>query len=440
MQQADSPAAPRQGATLISRTGFSYFPLAMVARLPFAMMVVGVLTLIVASRGSVALAGFGSAMVGVGSAAVGPLIGAAADRFGQRPTLLVAAVCNSIALGLIAWITYADTPVAAIFIAAFFVGATVPQVSPMSRSRVVTIITTQLDPERAPRTLSATLAYESAADEIVFVFGPVVVGLLAVAYGEWAPIAGAAVLTLIFVVAFAMHHTAAPGRSREERAATLAPASDLFRPGVIVTVLGIFAVGLIFGTTLTSLTAFMQERGDAELAGVLYGVMGAGSAVLALSVAFFSPRFTLRYRWLLFSSFIVAGSTVLARATTVPEVLLGLGFMGIGIGPLLVTIYSFGAARSPEGRSATVMTMLGSGIMLGQSLAAAGTGTVAEQVSVSTSMWLPLGAASLALVAGVANWVLTPRGTGLNSSSFGGSSSSVSGNAASGNSASTVSE
>src|SRR5690606_18357414 len=183
------------------------------------------------------------------------------------------------------------------------------------------------------------------------------------------PIIGAALLTVVFVGAFALHRTAVPARSREEREAVLAPASHLFRPALLVVVGGIFAVGLVFGSTLTSLTAFMQERGDAESAGVLYGVMGVGSAILALSVALFSPRFTLRYRWLLFNACIVLGGVLLARADSVPTVMVGLAMMGIGIGPLLVTLFSFGAARSPEGRSATVMTMLGSGIMLGQSLA-----------------------------------------------------------------------
>ncbi|MGJ0202871.1 MFS transporter [Leucobacter sp. gxy201] len=409
MLPADSTPTPApRGATLISHTGFAYFPLAFIARLPFAMLVVGVLTLIVSLRGSVETAGLGSAMVGIGSAIVGPLIGAAADRFGQRPTLIVAGLCNSLALVAIAWVTTADTPDSAVFITAFFVGATVPQVSPMSRSRVVTIATTRLPPERAPRALSSILAYESAADEMVFVFGPVIVGVLALAFGAWAPIVGAAVLTVFFVGAFALHRTAVPARTKEERAAVLAPASHLFRPSLLVIVFGIFSVGLIFGTTLTTLTAFMQQQGDAESAGLLYGAMGVGSAILALCVALFSPRFTLRYRWLLFNLFIIVGGIALARADSVGTVLVGLSLMGIGIGPLLVTIFSFGAIRSPEGRSATVMTMLGSGIMLGQSLAAAATGAVAEDAGVEVAMLLPLGAGTLVLACGAANWALTP--------------------------------
>lgn len=397
----------RHPDTLISRTGFIYFPLAILARLPFAMMVIGVLTLVVSARGSVELGGASSAMVGIGAACFGPLIGAAADRFGQRPTLLVTAACNSAALIALAWVSYTAAPSIAVFAAALLVGATVPQISPMSRSRLVTIVKTELPPERAPRTLSSTLAYESAADEMVFVFGPVFVGLLATQFGARAPILLAALLTLLFVTAFALHRTATRVESREQRAATLAPASELFRPALVVVVLGILSIGIIFGTTLTSLTAFMQTQGRAESAGLIYGVMGVGSAILALLVAFFSPRFTLRYRWIAFASFAVIGGLVLAQASTVPAVAAGLALMGLGIGPLLVTLYGFGASRSPVGRSATVMTMLGSGIMLGQSLSAAVTGSVAENSGVAQALVLPLYGSVLVLLFGAANWLLT---------------------------------
>lgn len=403
MHQSDTP-------TLISRTGFFYFPLALVSRLPFAMMVIGVLTLVVTARGSIELGGLNSAVVGLGVACFGPLLGAAADRFGQRPVLLVAGALNSAALGALAWAAFGPAPIWVVFIGSFVVGATVPQISPMSRSRLVSIIKHDLPARTRPRTLSTVLAYESAADEVVFVFGPVVVGLLATAFGAWAPVAGAGALTLVFVTAFALHRTGAP--ETDERAALreTAPASELWRPALLVTVFGIFAVGLFFGTMLTSLTAFMQDRGEAERAGLVYGAMGVGSAILAISVAIMPARFTLRYRWLVFAAIIVAGGVILQFTEDVPAMILSLGIMGFGIGPLLVTIYSFGALRSPEGRSATVMTMLGSGIMVGQSAAAALTGMVAAEFGTRVSLVLPLAAAAIALACGIANWFLTPSG------------------------------
>lgn len=407
-----APRAIASDSTLIAQTGFAYFPLAFIARFPFAMMVVGVLTLVVSARGSVELGGMNSAVVGIGSAVVGPLIGAAADRYGQRPTLLITAAVNSVTLGVLAWVAYSTLPVWVMFVSAFLVGASSPQIAPMSRSRLVTLIASALPPRRRARAMSTTLAYESAADETVFVFGPVIVGLLATAFGAWAPILGAIALTLVFVTAFAMHHTSAPAKTAAERAATLAPSSELWRPSLLIVVFGTFSVGCIFGTTLTALTAFMQDQGRAESAGLIYGIMGIGSAFLAISVALFSPRFTLRYRWVVFTGFIIGGGFILPSATGVGTVSLALGLMGVGIGPLLVTLFSFGAGRSPEGRSATVMTMLGSALILGQSSASALTGFVAEGFSTPAALTLPLGAAGLALLGGVVNWFLTPAGRG----------------------------
>lgn len=374
------------------------------------MMVVGVLTLAVAARGSVELGGITSAMVGAGVAFLGPLVGAAADRYGQRPTLLITATVNSIALGLLAWVAFSDLPNWVMFVGAFVVGATAPQISPLSRSRLVGIAQSKLPPAERPRTINATLAYESAADEVVFVFGPVVVGLLATLFGAWAPIAGAAVLTLVFVTMFALHHTSPPARTAEQQATQLDPVSGLWRPTLLVTVFGIFTVGLFFGSMLTSLTAFMMQLGRPEQAGLLYGVMGVGSAVLAIGVTWFPPKFTLRYRWLVFAAVLAAGGLLLQTVQDVTGMVVALAVLGLGIGPLLVTLYGFGAARTPLGRSATVMTMLGSGVIVGQSLASAVTGVVAESAGVDVSFLLPLASGMLALASGVVNWCMTPAG------------------------------
>lgn len=376
------------------------------------MMVVGVLTLAVAARDSVELGGLTSAMVGAGVACFGPLIGAAADRFGQRTTLLAAGIANSLALGALAWIAFSPLPDVVMLGASFLIGATAPQVSPMSRSRLVSIAQTHLPASQRPRTINATLAYESAADEVVFVFGPVIVGVLAMTFGAWAPMAGAAVLTLFSVTAFALHRTSPPARVHTLHITDLAPTADLWRLPLLVTVAGIFGVGLFFGSMLTSLTAFMQDRGQADQSGLLYGVMGVGSAALAIGVTWFSPRFTLRYRWLVFAGMLVIGGVLLQTVTNVPTMILALAVLGLGIGPLLVTLYGFGADRTPAGRSATVMTMLGSAIIVGQSLASAVTGAVAESVSTQAALVLPLAAGVLTLLAGTVNWLFAPSSTG----------------------------
>ncbi|MFE7846711.1 MFS transporter [Microbacterium sp. NPDC057407] len=395
-------AAPRR-PSLIHEAGFSYFPIALIARLPFAMMVVGILTLVVSARDSLAVGGLTSAMTGLGTALFGPLLGAAADRFGQRRVLLVAGTINSLLLVAIAWLAFAPVPDAALLVVAFLIGASMPQVAPLSRSRLVSIIGRAFDRDRREAVVGGTMAYESAADEIVFVFGPVIVGLLATTLSPAAPVIGAAVLALVFVSAFALHPTAAAASVAQGAKPAQAPARELARPELLTTVVGALGMGLFFGAMLTSLTAFMADRGVPEQAGLVYGAMGIGSAAFALGVALFPARFTLPARWLVFATVLVAGSVALPFADSVAAMTVCLLVIGVGIGPTLVTQYSLAAGRSPLGRSATVMTMLGSGVVVGQSAASALTGWIAETGGTAAALVAPIAAASVVLAAGIAN-------------------------------------
>ncbi|GAB3631366.1 MFS transporter [Microbacterium shaanxiense] len=395
---------------LLREAGLAYFIVAFVARLPFAMMVVGVLTVAVSARGSISLGGLTSAAVGIGTACFGPLLGAAADRFGQRFVLLALAVANAAMLVVFTAVIYSDAADLVVLMSAVGIGATAPQVAPMSRSRLVTIISERMPEAARQRTLSGTMAYESAADETVFVFGPFIVGVLASWIAPWAPLVGAAALTLLFVSAFALHPTGRHvSRHRDVDGRAPSRVTELFRPSLLVVVAGILGVGIFFGTMLTSLTSFMADRGAPEQAGLLYGVMGVGSAILALGVAWLPPRFSLRARWSVFSATLLLGSLLLLIVDTIGAMSAALAIMGIGIGPTLVTQFSLGAARSPLGRTTTVMTMLGSGVIVGQSLGAAVAGEIAESVGTSAALMLPVIAASITFAAGAVNWFLSHK-------------------------------
>lgn len=398
------------GPSLLREAGLAYFIVAFVARLPFAMMVVGVLTVAVSARGSLSIGGLTSAAVGIGTACFGPLLGAAADRFGQRFVLLALAFANGATLVVFAIVVYSSAPDAVVLLAAFGIGATAPQVAPMSRSRLVAIIDERMPESVRARTLSGTMAYESAADETVFVFGPFIVGVLASWLAPWAPLVGAAALTVLFVGAFALHPSGRHiSQSRDADGRASSKARELLRPDLLIVVGGIVGVGIFFGTMLTSLTSFMADRGAPEQAGLLYGAMGVGSAILALGVAWLPPRFSLRARWLVFSGILLLGSLLLGFVDTPGGMTVALAIMGVGIGPTLVTQFSFGAARSPLGRSATVMTMLGSGVIVGQSLGAAVAGEIAESIGTTQALLLPVLAAVITFATGVVNWFLSHK-------------------------------
>jgi len=392
--------------TLLRLAGVWYYVVSFAARLPFAMMVVGLLTLVVSVRESFSLGGLNSAAAGVGMACFGPLLGLLADRLGQRPVLLAAGIGNGILLGLFAWVVYSPLPDGLLLATSFLIGATSPQVAPFSRSRLAAIVGQHIPSSLRPRTMNSMMAYESAADEIVFVIGPFVVGVLAAGIAPWAPLAAASALTLVFVSAFALHPTAVlerRGRSKGDAA----PARQLVRPGILVLVVGVFGFGLFFGSTLTSLTAFLAERATPEDAGILYGVMSIGSAVFALGVALLPDSFSPRARLLVSVAIVLAGSALLPLVTSVPQMALILALTGIGIGPALVTHYGFAADRSPAGRSSTVMASLGSAIILGQALGAAVTGEVAQHFPSQVALFLPAAFATIVVGASLVNWPLS---------------------------------
>ncbi|GAA4737219.1 MFS transporter [Modestobacter marinus] len=394
---------------LIRHAGFSYFPLAFIARLPFAMMTVGVLTLVVAERGSVTLGGLNSAAAGLGTALVGPLLGAAADRLGQRRVLVPVGLVNATLLGVFPFVVAGATPALGLLALSVLIGASAPQIAPMSRTRLVAIIKRSIRRDQRERVLNSTMAYESAADEMVFIVGPFLVGLLATAIAPWVAIAGASALTFVFVTRFALHPTGRLHLGTPDAPRLQAPARELARFPLLTVIAGTLGIGFFFGATLTSLTGFLAADGDGDRAGLLYGVMGIGSAALALGTAAFPARFGLRARWLVFGSLMLAAAIAYASARSEPALIVALAVLGCGIGPTLVTQYSLAATLSPTGRSATTMTMLGSAVVVGQAVSSAVTGVVVDRLGADTALALPAVCAAFIVAAGLAHTAAAPR-------------------------------
>lgn len=396
---------------LVRSAGSAYFPIAFIARLPFAMMVVGLLTLVVADRDSVALGGLNAAVAGIGTALAGPLLGAAADRLGQRRVLVPLGLLNAVLLGAFVLIVGSRAPDLAVLALSVLIGASAPQVAPLSRTRLVAIITQHVAPNRREKLLTGTMAYESAADEMVFIVGPFLVGILASAIAPWVAIAGAAVLTAVFVTAFALHPTGRLQPGQAERHTNRAPARELVTAPLMTVVAGTLGVGIFFGATLTSLTGFLAATGDGDRAGLLYGVMGIGSAALALGSAALPQRFTARARWLVFGSLLFAAAVGYATARSEAGLVTALAVLGLGIGPTLVALYSLAAALSPAGRSATTMTLLGSAVVVGQAVASAVTGAVVDRWGAEAALVAPALAAALVVAGGIAHKAKAPQPT-----------------------------
>ncbi|GGG76540.1 MFS transporter [Sinomonas atrocyanea] len=404
-------------SALPSLAGPDFIPIALVARLPLAMLTIGTLALVSVASGSYALGGLAAGAVGIGSAVGAPALGWLADRYGQRRTVLVAGLLNTATTAGVIAVSYAPgglhesapLPLIAVSLAA---GLTLPQVGPLARARWMALT------ERRPlRELErdAAFSYESTADELTFVLGPALVGALGAAIAPWLPLALAAVLTAVFVTAFAVHPTAAAvhtaartGRPALDGADAAPAAAGSWTP-VVLPAAGMLAMGAFFGSTQAALTAFAGELGAAETAGLLYAALGLTSAVAALSVAAWPAKFTLAARW----TACAGALTALAFLMLVPHSLGAMAAMmllvGVPVGPIMVTVYGLGGRLAPAGRMGTAMTALASGLVAGVALGAGTAGVLAEGGGSPAALAAPLVcAAALALLG--ATSLLLPRG------------------------------
>jgi MFS family permease len=384
-------------AQLRRMTGTWLFVVAFAARIPVAMNVVGVLTLVTLVRGSVAEGGLVSAALGIASGIGGPVIGAIADRVGQRGVLLAVAVLHPLVLAALVATVYADAPLAAIVAVGALAGATIPPASPLMRARWLALLAA--DTRAGGRGVPVALGYESMADEISFVGGPVLVGVLATAFGPVAPIAASGVLTLVAVTAFALHPTATlvhPGDHEGVR--VVAPRRALLSARVLLPTVGMLFMGAFFGATLAALTAFMEEAGTGESTGLFYGIMGATSAVAALLVGRLPASFPPGLRWAVGAACLGLAGLVLTLAPALGTLVVVFVLAGVAVGATLVTLFTIGADAAPAGRLATTMTMLSSGIIIGQGVTVAFVGSFAESHGAGASfLWIAVaGAGGLA--------------------------------------------
>lgn len=417
---ADPPArvVAAQGgryAVLPRLSGPVYIPLGLVARTPLAMLTIGVLTMVTHVSNSYAIGGFAAGCVGLGAAVGAPVVGYLADRLGQKRVLLVAAVVNAVLVSALVMLAYSLLPssgaqlgeatTAAVLLTAVAAGCTSPQVGPLSRVRWMALSRKLPRQERGP-VMDTALSLEGTADELTFVLGPALVGILASLVAPWLPLLMAALMTLTFVTLFAIHPThqlvkAHPRSSNVVGNAGYVPKEKVKWLLVAVPVAAMLFMGTFFGSAQTALTAFTGVHGSVDQAGLMYAVMGASSAVTALSVAYWSTKFSHAWRWVLSAGLMAVGTATFLLPGSLEHMVWVLLLVGLPVGPTMVTIFSVGSVVAPPQWMGTVMTALASGIVAGSAVGAAVAGSLAQSVGYQAAFLVPMIAATALFLVGV---------------------------------------
>jgi MFS family permease len=376
-----------------------FFLLGLVARLPFAITPLATLTLLHAATGSYTFAGAAAAGQSIATAAGGIGVGALADRFGPRAVGVTAAIAHATCTAALVAATGADRPVMAA--AAIAVGLTQPAVGPLALVHWARLLRSRGHAEMLPTALS----YETAANELSFIAGPVLVGLLAAGVGPAAPLAAVALLTAGAAGPFALYYArTAPPR----RAATSARPRPVPLAAMVV---ASAALGAVFGTVQTGVSSYAAERAEPASAGLLYALLAVGSAGSGIAYAWVPARIGAGLRYLLATIGLLLGTAWLASGYT--ELPFAIAVAGVTIAPYMISAYALTERLSGGRGTATALMVVGAGGPIGTAVAQAVAGRAADVGGSAAAFLVAPAAAAVALLVAIGVLVSERRDQGV---------------------------
>jgi MFS family permease len=387
--------------SLLRVPGAAFFPLGFLARLPYATSSLATLVLVQAASGSYAFAGLAAAAQGIANALGAPIAGTLADRHGHRLVGTLTALANAAALT--ALVAASHTGRASMLTAAALSGLTQPPIGPLVRVHWSRLLHARARPDLIPTAFS----YEATADEISFVAGPALVGLLTT-LGPTAPTVAAIALLLLATVPFALSLTQG---STEDRKGTHTPRTPLPRLPLAAMFLAMAAMGTVFGAVQTGVTAYSNESGHPGSAGLLYAVFGIGSAMAGAACAWLPARFGLRRRYVTFAATLLLGTLTLVAGERVQVLPAAMAVAGVTVAPYLISLYALTERLAPADRATVALTILCAGGPLGTATGQALAGYLADRHGSAGAFLVAPVAAAAALLLAVAAALAHPAPT-----------------------------
>jgi predicted MFS family arabinose efflux permease len=375
---------------LLRDAGWSFVVIGFVGRLPPALLPLGVTLYSYDQLGSFAAAGALTAMLALGGAAGGPVVGWMSDRYGQRPVGIAATVLSSLALVGFLLLCRADTPFPMLLAMTALLGFGSPQIGSMARARWASFARHRADRAQA---VSTAMGYEGAADEAVFVVGPVTVAALAALHPA-AGLLAALAIGIVAPLAFSLHRSALPPADRHRDVHDRVAWAPLVPLGFVCA-----GIGIVFGSSSTGIAALLTQQGRPGLIGLVYGAMGVGSAISGLSAARVLAMWTQRRRVVTCAVALMCVTPWFALAMTPPTLALVCFVSGLSLAPVLIGAFALAEQRTPLAALSTVMTVMGMCVVVGVAVGSSLAGPLIDRVSASAALTLPATGAALALAA-----------------------------------------
>lgn len=359
---------------------------AFVARLPVAMAPIGIVTMLSQSRGEYWLAGAVAATFTLANAVAAPQISRLADRLGQFRLLVPTTAVSVLAFTLLTVATHLRWPSWTLFVSALF-AASMPSMSAMVRARWTELF-------RGRPEVNTAFAFESAADELVYIAGATVsVGMSVTLFAE-AGVLASTLLLAFGTTAFVLQRKTEPLIRRSDHSS--ADSAILLRPVQLLTFTMVF-IGAIFATAEVTVVALTRELGNPDAASFVVGVYALGSFVVGVIIGGLNLRAPLHLQLLVAISALLITTLPLLLANSIPLLAFTIFVSGIAVSPTFITAYGLVERRVPPLVLTEGITWVGTGLGIGMALGAFVSGWVVDAFGARNGFWFSIIAAIAAL-------------------------------------------
>lgn len=329
------------------------------ARFPHGMLSIILLLHLQHQYGEYTAAGIVLAAVSVGQAAAGPLTSRLIGHLGMRPVI---AVTSFVCAALVAVIAFVHLPLVATAILGFAAGLAFPPITPAVRTVYPRIVPSNQ--------LSALFSLDAAAQELIWVAGPVIAVFVSAQFGTTEGLVLAAAIMVAggawFLSSPVLGQIKVP-KSRSSLGAVLR------RPTVVITtIIGFFFVASFAALEAGIVRAFAPVgSGDAHgsiESGIVLGVFAAGSLVGGLVIGHRTIR-----PWSLFIRILIvlAGTAACLVSLNMWWLSIVLFLGGIGTAPTFAAISSMIGATVKFSETAEAFGWIGTGQLVGVAIGSA---------------------------------------------------------------------
>lgn len=372
--------------------------LSLLARLPVAMLSIGLLVHTEHATGSYTSAGLVAGALALAQGVGGPLLGRLVDRRGQTTVLVSCAVVSGAGLAVTA-VLAPDAPLAARISLAILTGAALPPVGACLRALLPSLC-------GGGDALRRAYATDAAAVEVTWVAGPPVVLAIGVAVSTGAALVAAGALLALSTLAFAVSPASRTWRPEvvERRHGALRA------PGMRTLAAILLATGLVFGGVEVAVTASAEAFAAKAAAGPLLGLWGLGSLIGGIVAARLGGG--ARTASGLVALLVLVGVTHGALAFATGPAVLGalIIIAGATIAPTFATVYAMVDAVAPKGTTTEAFAWLATSAAVGASGGAALSGALTDVAGAPTAFAVAALAAGAAALTALARSRTLPGG------------------------------